>query len=120
MIFRANGLEVVEIQRTQNPKLYLPIPICDLDARVSREQRICLHCDLASRLEMKLEIPSVGKRSQVWGELSDFEPCFKTNFGTSVNDLPNFSTKMSGIQTNCWDKYLAFLSRKFPALRRND
>ncbi|GBN08510.1 hypothetical protein AVEN_111938-1 [Araneus ventricosus] len=62
----------------------------DLDARVARKQRICLHWDLALRLEMKLEIP-----------LCDFEPCLKTNFGTSVNDLPNFSTKMSGIQTSC-------------------
>ncbi|GBN81707.1 hypothetical protein AVEN_146757-1 [Araneus ventricosus] len=61
MKFGANGLEVVEFQRTQNPKFHPPIPIWDLDARVAGEQRICLHWDLASRLEMKLEIPSVGE-----------------------------------------------------------
>ncbi|GBM27793.1 hypothetical protein AVEN_254942-1 [Araneus ventricosus] len=36
-----------------------------------------------------------------WEEFCHFEPCLKTNFGTSVNVLPNFSTKMSGIQTSC-------------------
>ncbi|GBN37102.1 hypothetical protein AVEN_208324-1 [Araneus ventricosus] len=61
MKFRANGFEVVEFKRTQNPKLHPPIPIWDLDARLAGEQRICLHCHLASRLEMKLEIPRVGE-----------------------------------------------------------
>ncbi|GBM65483.1 hypothetical protein AVEN_223581-1 [Araneus ventricosus] len=59
MKFGANGLEVVEFQRTQNPKLHPPIPIWNLDARVAVKQRICLHWDLASMLEMKLEIPRV-------------------------------------------------------------
>ncbi|GBM37230.1 hypothetical protein AVEN_172926-1 [Araneus ventricosus] len=57
--FGANGLEVVEFQRTKNPKLHPPIPIWDLDARVAVEQRIYLHWNLASRLERKLEIPRV-------------------------------------------------------------
>ncbi|GBO20234.1 hypothetical protein AVEN_120150-1 [Araneus ventricosus] len=61
MKFGANGLEFVEFQRTQNPKFHPPIPIWDLDARVAGEQRICLHWDLASRLEMKLEIPLLGE-----------------------------------------------------------
>ncbi|GBN07946.1 hypothetical protein AVEN_10116-1 [Araneus ventricosus] len=58
----ANGLKVMEFQRTQNPKLHPPIPNWDLDARVSVEQRICLHWGLTSRLEMKLEIPLVGEK----------------------------------------------------------
>ncbi|GBM24753.1 hypothetical protein AVEN_100622-1 [Araneus ventricosus] len=63
MKFGAYGLKVVEFQGTQNPKLHSPIPVCDFDARVAGEQRICLHWDLASRrLEMKLEIPNVGRR----------------------------------------------------------
>ncbi|GBN74030.1 hypothetical protein AVEN_18813-1 [Araneus ventricosus] len=99
MKFGANGLDVVEFQRTQNPKLHPPIPIWNLDAKVAGEQRICLHWDLASKLEMKLEIPRMGEE-----EFCDFEPCLKTYFGTSVNDLPNFSTKMSGIQTSFGDK----------------
>ncbi|GBO34303.1 hypothetical protein AVEN_91588-1 [Araneus ventricosus] len=104
----ANGLEVVEFQRTQNPKLHPPIPIWDLDARLVGEQRIYLHWDLASRLEMKLEIlPCGGGGEKGWEEFCDFEPCLKTNFGTSVNDFPNFSTKMSEIQSSFWDKCLS-------------
>ncbi|GBM77861.1 hypothetical protein AVEN_24613-1 [Araneus ventricosus] len=48
-----------------------------------------------------------GGRSKGWEEFCDFEPCLKTNFGSSVNDLPNFSTKISGMQTSCWDKWLS-------------
>ncbi|GBN49839.1 hypothetical protein AVEN_241936-1 [Araneus ventricosus] len=62
MKFEANGLEVLEFQLTQNPKLHPPIPVWDLDARVVVKQRICLHWDLASRLEMKLEIPRVEEK----------------------------------------------------------
>ncbi|GBL83570.1 hypothetical protein AVEN_196404-1 [Araneus ventricosus] len=65
------GLEVVEFQRTQNPKLHPPIPIWDLDARVAAKQWNCLHwdLDLASRLEMKLEIPRVGEEEKGEGIL---------------------------------------------------
>ncbi|GBN86126.1 hypothetical protein AVEN_1763-1 [Araneus ventricosus] len=42
-----------------------------------------------------------GEEEYGWEEFCDFVPCLKTNFGTSVNVLPNFSTKMSGIQTSC-------------------
>ncbi|GBN81045.1 hypothetical protein AVEN_211754-1 [Araneus ventricosus] len=96
MKFGANGLEVMEFQRTQSSKLHPPIPIWNLDAKVAGKQRICLHWDLASRLEMKLEIPRVGEKCE-WEEFCYFEPYLKTNFGPSVNDLPNFSTKMIGI-----------------------
>ncbi|GBN23844.1 hypothetical protein AVEN_163360-1 [Araneus ventricosus] len=113
MKFGAKGFEVVQFKITQNSNLHPSIPIWDLDARLAGEQRICLHWDLRSWLEMKLEIPRVRGRSKGWEEFCDFEPCLKTNFGTSVNVLPNFSTKMSGIQTSCWD--LAFLSREYPS-----
>ncbi|GBL72784.1 hypothetical protein AVEN_127999-1 [Araneus ventricosus] len=43
-----------------------------------------------------LEIARVLEEEKGWGKLCDFEPCLKTNFGTSVNALPNFSTKMGG------------------------
>ncbi|GBN62155.1 hypothetical protein AVEN_156071-1 [Araneus ventricosus] len=99
MKFGANELQVVEFQRTQNPKLHPPIPIWDLDGRIAVKQRICLHWDLASRLEMKLEIPRVGEEKCLWVEFCDFEPCLKINFGSSVNTLPNFSTKMAGEKT---------------------
>ncbi|GBN97662.1 hypothetical protein AVEN_1261-1 [Araneus ventricosus] len=46
MKFRSNQLEGVEFQRTQNPKLHPLIPIWDL----------------ASRLEMELEIPLLGEK----------------------------------------------------------
>ncbi|GBM33685.1 hypothetical protein AVEN_54816-1 [Araneus ventricosus] len=62
MKFGANELQVVEFQRAQNPKLHPPTPIWDLDARVPVKQRICLHWDLASRREMKLDIPVWGRR----------------------------------------------------------
>ncbi|GBN23723.1 hypothetical protein AVEN_118438-1 [Araneus ventricosus] len=54
------------------------------------------HWHLASRLEMKLEIPRLGEEDSGWEKFCDFEPRFKTNFGTSVNALPNFSTKIGG------------------------
>ncbi|GBL70834.1 hypothetical protein AVEN_208060-1 [Araneus ventricosus] len=71
----------------------------DLAARLAGKQRICLRWHLASRLEMKLEISRVGEDEFGWEEFCDFEPCFKTNFGTSVNALPNFSSKMGGKKT---------------------
>ncbi|GBM39456.1 hypothetical protein AVEN_142394-1 [Araneus ventricosus] len=66
------------------------IPRCE----ASGKERICLHWHLASRIEMKLEIPCAGEEESGSQEFCDFEPCLKTNFGTSVNALPNFSTKM--------------------------
>ncbi|GBO32090.1 hypothetical protein AVEN_72705-1 [Araneus ventricosus] len=68
-------------------------------ARVAAKQRIYLHWHLASRLEMKFKIPRVGEVESGWQEICDFEPCLKTNFGTSVNALPNFSTKVGGKKT---------------------
>ncbi|GBM07142.1 hypothetical protein AVEN_15399-1 [Araneus ventricosus] len=61
MEFGANGLEVVEFERIQNPKVHPHIPIWDLDANVSGEQRICLHWDLAPSLELKFKILLVGE-----------------------------------------------------------
>ncbi|GBM36316.1 hypothetical protein AVEN_212875-1 [Araneus ventricosus] len=61
MKFGANELEVVEFRRTQNPKLYKPIPIWGIDSKVAVKQRICLHWDLVSKVETKLEIPRVGE-----------------------------------------------------------
>ncbi|GBN57019.1 hypothetical protein AVEN_99864-1 [Araneus ventricosus] len=46
--------------------------------------------------ELSTLTPRVGEEESGWQEFCDFEPCLKTNFGTSVNDLPNFSTKMGG------------------------
>ncbi|GBL94789.1 hypothetical protein AVEN_250464-1 [Araneus ventricosus] len=59
--FGANDSKWWNSKEVKNPKLNSPIPICDLDARVAAKQRICLHWHLASRLEMKLEIPCVGE-----------------------------------------------------------
>ncbi|GBM19354.1 hypothetical protein AVEN_180177-1, partial [Araneus ventricosus] len=59
---------------------------------------------------MKLEITRMGEEASVWQEFCDFEPCLKTNFGTSVNAFPNFLTKMSGkkpsLRTNGIDRLL--------------
>ncbi|GBM00869.1 hypothetical protein AVEN_257375-1 [Araneus ventricosus] len=43
--------------------------------------------------------PRVGRRSKRWEEFCDSKPCLKTKIGTSVNALPNFSTKMDGKKT---------------------
>ncbi|GBN87069.1 hypothetical protein AVEN_202598-1 [Araneus ventricosus] len=51
--------------------------------RVAVEQRICLHWNRESRVEMKLEISRVGKEKNGCIEFCDFELCRKTNFGTS-------------------------------------
>ncbi|GBN59491.1 hypothetical protein AVEN_34492-1 [Araneus ventricosus] len=53
MKFGANDLEL------RNPL----IPIWDLDARLEAHQWICLHWNLALRIEVKLEISRVGKGS---------------------------------------------------------
>ncbi|GBO18763.1 hypothetical protein AVEN_99328-1 [Araneus ventricosus] len=37
-----------------------------------------------------------GGRERGWVEFCDFESCFRTNFGVSVNDVPHFSTSMDG------------------------
>ncbi|GBN21263.1 hypothetical protein AVEN_33653-1 [Araneus ventricosus] len=68
---------------------------------------------------MKLEIVRVGEEECGWEEFCDFEPCLETNFGTSANALPNFSTKMSGIKTVGGTNGLAFLSRECPGLERS-
>ncbi|GBM37061.1 hypothetical protein AVEN_228080-1 [Araneus ventricosus] len=49
---------------------------------------------LGPRIEVRKETRNVGKEKYRWEEFCDFEPCIKTKFGTSVNALPNFSTKM--------------------------
>ncbi|GBM47386.1 hypothetical protein AVEN_39934-1 [Araneus ventricosus] len=56
MKFGANGFEVVEFERIQNPKLHPLIPNWDFDARLAGEQRFCLHWLTGSRLELQLEI----------------------------------------------------------------
>ncbi|GBM28415.1 hypothetical protein AVEN_262170-1 [Araneus ventricosus] len=71
----------------------------ELDVRVAAKERICLHCHLESKLQIKLEIPRVGEEESKWQEFCDFEPYLKTNFGTSMNALPNFLTKMGGKNT---------------------
>ncbi|GBN17029.1 hypothetical protein AVEN_109524-1 [Araneus ventricosus] len=111
----ANELELAEFQRTQNPKLHPPIPIWNLDSRVAVKQRICLHWDLASRLEMKLEVPRVREEEGGWQEFCDFEPCLKTNFGTSVNALLKFSTKMGGEKTGLRANSIPYISYEYPA-----
>ncbi|GBO05256.1 hypothetical protein AVEN_50409-1 [Araneus ventricosus] len=57
---------------------------------------------LAPRTEGRNETrnPQVGEEESGWQEFCDFEPCLKTNFGTSVNALPNFSTKMGEGKTS--------------------
>ncbi|GBL92153.1 hypothetical protein AVEN_91501-1 [Araneus ventricosus] len=49
---------------------------------------------------MKLEIRRVGEKEFGWQKFFDFKPCLTRNFGTSVNDLNKFSTKMGGIKTS--------------------
>ncbi|GBN41413.1 hypothetical protein AVEN_117089-1 [Araneus ventricosus] len=53
---------------------------------------------LAPRVEARNENrnPPREGRESMWQEFCDFESCLKTNFGTSVNALPNFLTKMDG------------------------
>ncbi|GBN53851.1 hypothetical protein AVEN_166946-1 [Araneus ventricosus] len=53
---------------------------------------------LVPRIEARNETrnPCLGEEESGWQEFCDFEPCLKTNFGTYVNVLPNFSTKMGG------------------------
>ncbi|GBN42559.1 hypothetical protein AVEN_89633-1 [Araneus ventricosus] len=51
----------------KNRKLHPPIPLSDLDARLSAKQRICLHWHLTTRVEMKLEFPRVGGERSLCG-----------------------------------------------------
>ncbi|GBM13315.1 hypothetical protein AVEN_226296-1 [Araneus ventricosus] len=53
---------------------------------------------LAPRVETRNETRNLprGEEESGWQEFCDFEPCLKTNFGTSVNALLNFWTKMGG------------------------
>ncbi|GBM29833.1 hypothetical protein AVEN_110349-1 [Araneus ventricosus] len=75
----------LEFQRTQNPTLHAPIPIWGLDSRVVAHQRICLDWDLATRLE--------NRKSAVWGRRNRGDRrTVVAYFGTSVNDVPHFST----------------------------
>ncbi|GBO25482.1 hypothetical protein AVEN_147032-1 [Araneus ventricosus] len=76
---------------------------------------------LGPRVEARNETrnpPRLGKEECGWEEFCDFEPCLKTNFGTSVNVLPNFSTKKRIANTkNVPDKELqesAFLAPLVP------
>ncbi|GBL84412.1 hypothetical protein AVEN_117178-1 [Araneus ventricosus] len=45
-------------------------------------------------------IPRMGEEEYGWVEFCDFESCLKTNFGRSMNALPNFSTEMGGEKTS--------------------
>ncbi|GBL85539.1 hypothetical protein AVEN_34694-1 [Araneus ventricosus] len=44
---------------------------------------------------MKLEISRVGQKEE-WVEFCVFEPCLRTNFETSANDLHHFLIRMDG------------------------
>ncbi|GBM66285.1 hypothetical protein AVEN_239544-1 [Araneus ventricosus] len=82
----------------KNSKSKTPSADSDLEPRceASGKTIVLPNWDLVSRLEMKLEIPRVGEEESGWQEVCDSQPCLKTNIGTSVNALPNFSTKMGG------------------------
>ncbi|GBM12667.1 hypothetical protein AVEN_46153-1 [Araneus ventricosus] len=41
----------------------------------------------------------VGEEEGGYVEFCNFEPCLKTNFGTSMNSLPYFSNKIDGEKT---------------------
>ncbi|GBN59719.1 hypothetical protein AVEN_253236-1 [Araneus ventricosus] len=62
---------------------------------------------LAPRTEGRNETRNlrVGEEESGWQEFCDFEPCLKTNFGTSVNALPNFSTKTGGEKNQSQGKW---------------
>ncbi|GBL92822.1 hypothetical protein AVEN_144931-1, partial [Araneus ventricosus] len=71
----------------------------------------------APRVEGRNEtrnLPCVG-RGEGWQEICDLEPCLKTDFGTSVNALPNFSTKMGG-EKQPWAKWMEWTTDELPAL----
>ncbi|GBO01250.1 hypothetical protein AVEN_209177-1 [Araneus ventricosus] len=51
---------------------------------------------------MKLKIPRMGEEEFGWHEFFDFEPRLKTNFGASVNVLPNFLAKMGRKKSSLW------------------
>ncbi|GBM54198.1 hypothetical protein AVEN_11263-1 [Araneus ventricosus] len=44
--------------------------------------------------------PPSGGRGVWWEKFCEFEPCLETNFGTSMNALPNFSIKMDSKKKN--------------------
>ncbi|GBM74481.1 hypothetical protein AVEN_51145-1 [Araneus ventricosus] len=53
---------------------------------------------LTPRVEAKNETqnPPFWEGESGWQEFCHFESCLKTNFGTSVNTVPNFAPKMGG------------------------
>ncbi|GBN07167.1 hypothetical protein AVEN_196694-1 [Araneus ventricosus] len=81
-----------------NSKSKTPYSDSNLGSRCEGSGETKVLPTLGPRVEARNESrnPSCGE------EFCDFEPCLKTNSGTSVNDLPNFSTKMSGIQTSLY------------------
>ncbi|GBM28797.1 hypothetical protein AVEN_130505-1 [Araneus ventricosus] len=73
---------------------------------------------LAPRVEVRNETrnPQRGRRATWWQEFCNFELCLKTNFGTSVNALPNFFTKMGGEKNSLRANGIASLVVNVPAL----
>ncbi|GBN70007.1 hypothetical protein AVEN_158782-1, partial [Araneus ventricosus] len=55
---------------------------------------------LRPRVEGKNETRNLPRRGRGGVEFCDFEPCLKTNFGASVNDVPHFSTWMEEKKTS--------------------
>ncbi|GBM17269.1 hypothetical protein AVEN_223803-1 [Araneus ventricosus] len=57
---------------------------------------------MALRVDARNETrnPPSGGRGEGWQKFCDFEFCLKTNFGTSMNALPNFSAEMGGKKTS--------------------
>ncbi|GBM89846.1 hypothetical protein AVEN_107949-1 [Araneus ventricosus] len=69
----------------------------------STDSNLGPRCEASGKTIVLLRLePRVEARNETrnlpceWQEFCDFEPCLKTNFGISVNALPNFSTKMGG------------------------
>ncbi|GBM05924.1 hypothetical protein AVEN_135285-1 [Araneus ventricosus] len=74
---------------------------------------------LSPRVEARNETrnPPSGGRGSGWQEFCDFEPCLKTNFGTSVYALPNFSTEIVGGKTDLGEMAHKKYGNILPCLR---
>ncbi|GBM36374.1 hypothetical protein AVEN_176068-1 [Araneus ventricosus] len=89
-------------------------PFEDLPVSLAGKEMFCLDSVTTSRLKMKIEILR-GGRGVGWEEVGDFETCLKTNSGTSVKDLSNFSTKIKEYKPVVRTYGLAFFPYECPA-----
>ncbi|GBM02113.1 hypothetical protein AVEN_190552-1 [Araneus ventricosus] len=99
-MIRIGGIQKNLKSKTQSADSNLR-PLCEASGKTKDLPTLAPHVEARNETRNSPD----GEEESGWQEFSDFEPCLKTNFGTSVNALPYFSNKMGEEKKRSSDKW---------------